>query len=369
MLLSELLKDFSYNNQSFNIDNPDSQKQAISYINRSIKEVWRAAHWNFRKRFSQLILEPYYTTGTCTVTEYDGTNENASRVVTFSGAVLSDSMVGSYLKVGESYTWHKIEYISGNTVYLDTPVISASGVNSFKIWKRFYTLSSDADVLLNFHKWEDGQSVLSKNEYQIHDKYGNIDDIGTPHDFNISGVNQYDDKYYSVGTISGTKNTNVIEGNSTNFLGNVGIGDTIIFDNQEYYIWRVETPTRLILSTYLLNDISAQTSYRVLRNSRINVQFNYVPSDYIAIPYSYLSLAPQLKNPEYDLFPFPEEFEECVLSRAKAMKLKDDKDSGYIAALSIYDAELKGLKMKQRQDNPRFLQFSPKINRNLPGRG
>ena len=124
---------------------------ADKYLNIAYKEIFISHHWIYRKRFGQITIIPRYTTGTCMVTEFNGTNSSSSKTVTFSGSSLTQSMVGRYFRVQGSDIWHKIIYISGSTVYLDSEIIGVNGGGkTFEIWERFYYIKSDAADFLDF---------------------------------------------------------------------------------------------------------------------------------------------------------------------------------------------------------------------------
>jgi len=368
MFLSELLRRFSYQFKDFDINNPANKEQAKSYLNTATLDVYRAAHWNFRKKFGQLTLIPYYQTGSCFVTQYDGTNEQAAKTAVFTGSTLSSNMVGRFLNVGDSSNWYKIVYIDGNNAYLETPVIESTGGYSFKIWKRFYYLKSDADVLIEFYKWDGGSSVRNNNEFQIKDKYNRIDSTGNIENFSLVGTDPYFDLIYSTGTVSGNQNENILTGSGTNFFGNVDSGDSIIISGIEYTVARVESDTRLALKNHLISSVEAGSSYRSKKNNPIGIEFQSVPETYTIIEYSYLDLSPKMMNENYDFFPMNEEYAEATLSRAKSLKQQDDGNPLFVNTLNVYVGELKGLKEKMSQVIPRFTQFAPKIQRFMPGR-
>lgn len=368
MFLSELLRDFSYQFKDFDISNPLNRENAKSYLNRATRDVYRAAHWNFRKKFGQIVLIPYYQTGSCAVTQYDGTNESSSKIATFIGSSLTSNMVGRFLNFGDSENWYKIIYISGNDVYLDTPVIESTGNYSFRIWKRFYYLKSDVDVLIEFYKWQGGSSITSKNEFEINDKYARIDSVGNIENFSLVGVDNQIDYVYSDGTISGEQNQNILTGSGTNFFGNVDNGDKVIVNGLEYEVLRVESNTRIALKNNLISTVESGSSYKSKKNVPIGVEFQYVPETYTVVQYSYLDLAHSMINENYDFFPMKEEYAQAVLSRAKSLKQQDDGNPLFTTTLQIYSGELKGLKEKQGQTISRFTQFAPKVPRFMPGR-
>lgn len=342
---------------------------ADRHVNLAYLEVFRAHKWVYRKRDGQIILIPNYTTGTCTVTKFDGTNSSNAKTVTFSGATLTNSMLGRYLNVGDSNHWHKIIYISGNTAYLETEIIDVDGGgNSFKIWKRFYYVKSEADIILDFDKWAQS-SLVYRNYSQLQDEVNNISSEGTTTDFSEYGIDPYDDVEYSTGTIEGSTDSNILTGTNTSWLSS-GIEslDIIQINSVDYYIKRVESDTRIILYNYIENSITLGTSYVVRKNNPIGFQFYAQTDEYRALNYSYLAKAAPLIHPTKDHIKLPDEFAPAILSRSIAYGFMGVEKNEYLNKLSIYSDELGKLKEKVRVVSPRYMQFSVKIPNFMPGR-
>mgnify|MGYP001564782889 CR=1 FL=1 len=358
---------------------PRDADMADRYINLAYIEVFEAHRWAFRKKTGNLLVIPSYTTGTCTVTQYNGTNEGAAKTVTFSGSALTQAMVGRYFRPQSSSYWHKIVYITGNTVTLDTPIVdivSAGGL-TFEIWKRFSYVKSDVDVIYDFDRWAD--SKLSYNsESKLVDEISDTTTSGTPSRFAPFGIDPYDDVEYSTGTIALAVNSNVLVGSTvpdTAWLSSgFDTGDMVEINNKFYWIKRVETDNRIVLfnSYNGTNALAAGTSYAFHKYNPLGFQF-YNPTDAnIILPYTYLCRAFPLIHVDDDRIQFTRRFIPAIISRAVYFRLKDTVgfgNSASINALQIYKQELQGLKEKNEVVDTRYDQFSPKIPTFMPGRG
>lgn len=343
--------------------------RADRYLNLAYKEVYRAHRWEYRKRTGQITIIPKYTTGTCTVTKFNGTNESAARTVVFAGATLSDSMRGRYLKVSGSSKWHKIVYISGSTAYLDTPIvdIESAGSLTFDIWKRFYYLKSDVEEVLDFGKWGDG--VLSYAP-DIQTKHTDISKTGSaPYEFNVYGVDPFNDLTYSTGTIQIPADSNVMTGTSTAWLSaGFDSGDIVEIGSNRYPINRVESDTRIILVNYQSEAVTAGSLYTLRKNNPLGIEIYNTTNAYNVLPYTYLAKPYDLIHVTKDYIALTDRFIQAIVSRAHYYAFNDAKDDRAITELKVYDGELLGLKSKVSVVNSRYTQFAPKIPSFMPGR-
>lgn len=339
-------------------------------INQSTKLVYRAHTWAYRQKLGQIVLQPNYTTGTCSVTQFNGTNEDSARKVTFSGSSLTSNMAGRFFQVSGSSDWHKISYVdvTNSIIYLESPIIdvSASG-KSFNIWKRFYYLSGDVDIVSDIGKWANRFGRLEFNSYSsIVDKVMDLSDSGIPTDFVPFGTDNYEPSY-STGTIALTKDSNVAVGTGTTFLGNVMTGDQLLVSDKTFYVKRIETNTRIILFNYATAD-SPDGAYEIKRN--ISLGFQFYPnnmSTYMTIPYAYYDKSFDMVHYTKDRPPLPDEFDLAILSRAEFMIRKDKGGVDWIPVSQLCSAELDALKNKVHVVNNRFNIFAPKTM-GYPGR-
>lgn len=363
MNLVELRPLFASAIKGFKIDTGKATSDA--YINMAYIELFESHRWEFRKKTGSIVVPPYYTTGTCSVVKYDGTNGTNARKVTFSGATISDK-VGWYFQAEDSSNWHKIVYVSGSTAYLDsevTDIDSGSGL-TFKLWKRFCYVKSDVDVVYDIGKW--GDDVISYTQEAL----DRSQSYNTPDSYRPFGVDSYDDVEYSVGTVSGSSESNVLtfSGGTDLIAGGFNTGDIIIVGQKTFYIKRVETETRAVLFNYLSEAIESQ-SFAIKKISQIGFEFNNQSEEYKVLPYTYLSRAYPLIHESKDVIQLTRRFIPAIISRAIYFAMRDNQDDRMTAQLAIYVAEAEGLREKVRVLEPRYTVFGSNIPNFMPGRG
>lgn len=353
------------------IDSKDAntRAQSIEYINFSLSEVWRASNWEFRKKNAQFVLEPAYDTGTASTTTFDGTNENAARTVTLSVALPFD-VKGRYFtpKNGSAY-----KIVTGNagslTLFLGAPVIDTDAVPAeFKIWRKFYYLRSDVDIVLDVRSLDGSGSLKYASSSKLSNSIGNLGDFGAPYTFSVYGIDPYDDVSYETGTVSITENGNTVTGTGTSFVGNVDAGDIFTVGGIRYTVKRVESNTQLILNNYVKNEIAAGSSYSSKKKDVLGLPFFYNADSYKVIEYEYLTRSYDLLNEDYDDLNLDRDYIDAIVLGAQAMWLDTKDYSKYIQTVNLYQAKLNGLKLKKRVVAPRYRQFEPLIDSSAPGR-
>lgn len=365
-LFAACLKDFSL---------PRDNDIADRYINAGYIEVFESHRWAFRKKAGSLIVIPNYTTGTCTVTRYTGTNDGASKTVAFSGATLTAGMAGRYFQAFGSSYWHKIVYVSGSTVTLDSPIvdIASAGGLTFKIWKRFSYVKSDVDVLYDFDRWSDNR-LKYQSESGLVDDIKDTSETGSITTFSPYGIDPYDDVEYSTGTVSLALDSNVLVGSTspdTAWLSSgFDTGDLVQLGQKHYAIKRVETDNRIILfNSYSgTGALGSGTTYKFKKNNPLGFQFYNSADDYIILPYTYLCRAFQLIHADNDMIQLSRRFIPAIISRSVYFRMRDVGDDRMMTILKIYGAELQGLKEKVEVVSSRYDMFAPKIHSSMPGR-
>src|SRR3990167_1099024 len=145
-----LISDLGSSITGFDADTDAGKKTAGRYINKAAKWIYSSHPWEWRYRTGAVTLIPNYTTGTCAVTVFTGANEADARTVTFSTA-LPSNIQGRFFRVSDG-AWHKIQYASGSTAYLETPITETG--TTFEIWKRFYHLPGDVASIMDFLRWD-----------------------------------------------------------------------------------------------------------------------------------------------------------------------------------------------------------------------
>lgn len=358
--------------KEFDVTTEPGRTIAKRYINRSARWLYMAHPWEWRYKMGEITLIPNYSTGTCGVTQYNGSNESAARTVTFAGgATVTTAMQGRFLKVdGEDY-WHRIVYVNttDNQVMLETPIIrtTASGL-TFDIWKRFYYLNGDVAAIMDFGRWDNRFGRLEYRSFSnLVDRVQDISDDGNPEDFTPFGVDNYEPSY-STGTIEGAKDSNLITGTGTAWLGSVLSGDELTQGENVFTLKRFQTDGRVILNNYLPEAIPASSTYTIRRNLSIGFQFypNKV-DDYMTIPFYYYDKIFDMVHQDLDRPNLPDEFDEAILTRAEFKLKKDKSDPNWLSIAQLFSAELRGLKADFRIARPRFDIFAPET-RGYPGR-
>lgn len=364
-----LIDDLGNRVKDFDVAVPANRIIAGRYINRSTIWIYMAHHWEWRQKMGHITLIPNYTTGTCSVTIFNGSNSSAAMTVTFSGATLTSSMEGRFLKVdGEDY-WHKIVRVDGSTAYLDSEITraTASGL-TFKIWKRFYYLPGEVAAITDFGRWDNRFGRLEYKSFaKLVDTVSDVSDDGTPESFTPFGVDNYE-PVYSAGTISIAEDANLVQGVDTVFLGNVLPGDQLVLSANTFTVKRVETDIRLVLNNDS-PDVVPSTAYEIRRNLSIGFQFypNEI-TDYQTIPYYYQDRIFNMVHETKDRPNLPDDFDDAILTRAEFKIKKDKGDSNWIAIAQLATAELNDLKINFRVVKSRYDTFAPET-RGYPGRG
>ena len=370
MLFGNLVDALAARIKEFDVATVKSNRDiAKLYLNQSHQWVYVSHRWEHRRKTSQIVLEPYYTTGSASGTAYNGSNENAARTVTFSGATLTTNMQGRYFQFDGSSNWQKIVYVdvANNTVYLDSPIID-TGSGTFKIWKRFYYLRGDVDYITSFGKWDNTWGRLTYRDFtSLTDRVVNVSDLGnTPLDFSPFGVDNYEPSY-STGTIIGAQDSNLITGNSTAFLANILPGDILTQGSNVFAVKRVESDTRLILHNYIPNAIPSGSAYEIKRNISLGFQFYPSTNQYLAIPYTFMDRVFDMVHETKDRTALPDRCDEAILSRAEYKLLKDKDNQKWVQVAQLYEAELDAIKKKVRVVETRNNIFAP-VTRGYPGR-
>lgn len=339
------------------------------YINQAYKWIYSSHFWEWRRQVREFIQIPNYSIGTATVTLYDTTNEATSRTVSFS-QTLPSNCAGRYLQLNNDSEWHRIIYTNGSTAYLESPITIASGSYSFNIWKRIYYLPSDVEVVSKIGKWSANGKLESRDASELQNRVVDISAQGSPTDFSPIG----DDTFlntYAVGTVQIAKDTNIVTGSGTAFIGNVFPGDLFVVNSITYRVKRVETDTRLILVNYVSNasqDVPALTPYFANREVSLGLQLYPNENAYRVIPYTFFDRAFDMVHETMDRPNLPEKFDDAILSRAEFKYLKDKDNQKWLSVSQLFDNEMDSLKSKFRVVQSPYQIFAPKIHSSMPGR-
>lgn len=362
----QLIEDLGERVKDLDVATDAGKVKAGRYINRAAKWLYVAHPWEWRYKTGQVTLIPNYTTGTCAVTQFTGSNYAASRTVTFSGAALTANMQGRFIKVQDEDYWHRIESVdtTNGIAYLDSEVTrtTASGL-TFEIWKRFYHLPGDVAAITDFGRWDGRWGRLDYKSFSnLVDEQADVSDDGTPEKFVPFGVDNYE-SVYSLGTLSGNKDTNVLTGaGAAAWVGNILAGDEIEASDKVFTVKRVERDQRIILNNYLPDDIPSDTTYEARRN--LSVGFQFFPNqfdEYMTIPYYYYDRMFDMVHEDKDRPNLPDDFDDAILTRAEFKLKKDKGDQNWIAIAQLFKTELDDLKINFRVVKPRYDIFAPRV--------
>jgi len=343
-------------------ENADTRAIALTKFNFSFAAFWKATNWNFRYKSAQLVLIPNIT-GTGTWTVFDGTNEDVSRAINVGSH--AGKWNGRYFQPTGADNWYRIQDDDGTTLTLDAPVLESG--TTFTVWKRLYQLCSDCETLLNLYPFN-GESV---KEYRPSQKlvgdYSSLATESVPLKYSEYGVDNYQDLVYSTGTVTGTEGSDMLTGTATAFVGNVGMGDIITIDDNEYVIKRVEGQI-LKLYTHLLFAVTGGT-FSIRKNNPLSISLYPNTDAFRILNYDYISKPYHFTNETYDDIPFDRNTIDCILKRAEAEWLaKNDEWNNYTIALNVYEARLSGLKANKNAVKSTFSKFEPLISPAMPGR-
>lgn len=336
------------------------------YINQAYVWIYSSHFWEWRRQVRDFTQIPNYTTGTCGVTQFTGANESTSRQVTLSNAP-PFSVVGWYFQASTDSDWHRIIYVSGSTIYLESPINIASGSYSFKIWKRLYYLPSDVETITQIGKWSADGKLVPRDASELQNRVINISREGQPTDFAPYG----DDTFftsYNIGSIQIAKDTNIVIGTGTLWIGNVFPGDIFNVNSIDYRVKRVETDTRIILANYVSKDIAAGNAYTAKKEISVGLQLYPNENQYRTIPFVFFDKAFSMIHETLDRPNLPEKFDDVILTRAEYKYLKDKDNAKWLYVSQVLDNEMETLKSKFRVVQNPYQIFASKIHSSMPGR-
>ena len=365
MLLGKAIDDLAERTKTKEDTKRDYLRQKFNF---SVAAYWRSHHWDFRYKTSQIPLVANVT-GTCTVTDFTGTNEGASRIVTISTPTISSAWIGRYFKVDDEDEWHRIVGVDtvNTKLTLESPILVAGG--SFTIWKRIYNLCSDCDTMISIYGFNGSKEFEFRPMPKLIGDYSNLSAESTPQKFGNYGVDNFQDVEYTAGTISGTANTDVVTGSGTLFIENVTVGDILIAGDYEYTIKRVETDIKIVLYTKIVDAIAAVSAYRIKKNEPRQISLYPSTDQHRVLTYYYWSKPYSFFNYDNDFLPFNVNEVDLILKRAEG-EVMSDKDliNNATLAFNMFDARLTKMKSSNKSVHSRASKFEPLIDMGLPGR-
>ena len=339
-----------------NIDDLDVRALLTRKINEGGKEVGRVADWDCLKVHGQFNCVTNYKTGTVTVTK-------DSRTIIGSGTDWTQSMVGRYFQSSAGQNWYRIiRFVSTTELTLETPVTEASGAGKkYIIWKRFYAVPSLYRKIKVLGKWFGAERVEQRDDQYLIDRSPQMTE-GEPTDAAESGSDQIESSY-SDGTVSLTKDSNILTGSGTLWFNNADPGDRVNVGTRTFRVKRVESDTRIIMFNSSPTTIasSLNQAYTIEKDNPIIFQLYPVPDAGYVIPITGYMRILDLVNENKDRFPFPEEFDAAILDSAEAARMRELDDAKWIQKQLELKGRIIDLKAMMRPSVQRSRIMSPEI--------
>ena len=339
--------------------NPDTSNiRAIAgtKINNAYKEIGNITpvNWPELERYGEIITVPNYATGTVSITQN-------SRTVTGSNTVFTVDMEGRFFQPSGSANWYKIiKFVSATELTLLSPIIESSNSGlSYTIWKRFYYLPTEVGRIIQFGSWIRDGELTERTQNSLHSSNANLSLTGEPCEFSPYGVDPFEHTY-STGSVSLTKDNNLMTGSGTLWLNNVDAGDLVTVGNNRYRVKRVESDTSIRLINYASADASAET-YTINKEQNIGFQLWWNPDSAYLLPYRFRKRVFDMVNETYDSPELPEKFDKAILDGAEADRLADLDDGKWVNKQALYSARVRDLKNSQFVSNAPSKQLRPRI--------
>lgn len=328
-------------------------------VNLIYKEIAHNAgvDWRSLLRSGEIRTETNYNTGTCSITE-DG------YLVSFVGATLTKSMEGNLFQPSSSKNWYQIRYVdvSGSQITLRKPIIESSSTGlTFNIWRRYYFFPSDMRKLNEFERFGSDGILRERSSDQLHQNNTDLTLTGDVVEYALFGDNAFQSDY-TTGTVSLTKDSNLMTGVGAGWLGNLDCGDKVKVGDDVYHVKQTQTDNQVLLLNYAKVDIPAGTAYRATKENQVGVQLWYNPNSEVILPYSYIKKVFNLVNEDYDRTELDDElFDIAILDGAEASLMAVKKDSDWLAKTQVYQGRVRDLKSSRFASSPLTRQMRPLI--------
>lgn len=278
---------------------------------------------------------------------------SGSQTVQITGA--DATYKGRYFRVQGGSNNYRIMYVSGTTVYLEQPIVEASGTVTFEIEKRYYTLPTEVRRIVSWDKNE--RSVVSLDNQGLRQNLPNRSSPFSDVPFQIHGVDDFTADY-SQGLIStSADNSATVTGDGTQaFLSNAQAGNIITISAQDYRIKRVETDNQLVLYNKIEGKISNLT-YTISIDSALTLR---PYADFLTkkvISFRYIRGVYDLVN-DADRIYLSNEAKLAVLDFAEANIKQSIGADGWENVLAKAQARLESAQANARPINASFKMFA-----------
>lgn len=245
MIVSEALARIA-DDSSVNTNVSGVSARLLRHLNRVCEEVWDSFRWSFRWKNYRIVTDVDYATGTVEAT-------NGSRTVTITGGTFSASHVGWHITFpGDTVqSWYKVQTLSSSSVViLDAPYQGTTGSGKQFILRHFdYVLPTEPWDLANVNVTSDNR-VLKIFEPSSLDILGPTPLYkGYPEAISIYGSDSFPTNY-STGTVSGSVNSQILNGSGTTWLSNIYPGDIVKIGSYKYTVQKVDSDTQITLYNF-----------------------------------------------------------------------------------------------------------------------
>jgi len=325
----------------------------INFAHRELGNI-STVDWPNLTRLWPLRTIPNVTTGTVSVTAFNGTNHQTARTASFSFSIITSDMVGRYLQVNGTPDWYRIvRMVSGTEVRLDPEYIGESvGAGTFNIWKRFYYFPSEARRIKFGDTWLREGEMEEVDINRMRELSPNLSDIGDPLRFAIYGEDQVQ-LTYNTGTVTIIKDGNVVTGsNDTRWFANASPGDLFIIGDNEFRIKEIEDDDRIILVQHDPNG-TASGKYEIRKDHTLGVQFEKTPNAEIVLPFSYQKRVYDMIDESMDRPQLPEEVDQAILDGAEMSGERKLSGQDWVNLINLYGSRIKDLRRTYLPSTPR----------------
>lgn len=313
-------------------DDAEIKLKLKAALNTAKLTVGKAYHWKELKTYGELVLIPDYTDGAVSITQ-------DSRTVTGSGTAWTSAMVGRFFRHANTGLLYRIISVQSATqLTLQSPIVesSASGL-SYLIRKRFYRVNTDIRIVLP-------------------DEKSNTMDIP----FTVEGYDSAAQEY-STGTVSITKDSNILTGSGTSFLDNCYPGDliTVSNNNDAYIVKTVDSNTQITMVNKATASLSGR-SYSISTTEPIQAELTIQPTTKTILPYFYIRHLYNMVN-DADTTELSNKFDRVFMDFAKAEYGRIANTPQWTADLEIAQARLETLKQNSSLVWYPYRTFPPSI--------
>lgn len=307
--------------------------------------------WDSNYREGWLPLVPLYSTGTITVTA-------SSNTVTGASTAWTTAFNGMKIMMPDGCYYKIASVISATSLVLTQPYQNTTkpGATYF-IWQDEYRLYPDVLSIGGFvdYQWE---AVLDEAwPRNMKQSYPVPATTELPTVYTVIGRKSM--PTYSIGTISGTLNDNLLVGTSTAWLANVEPGAELVIGTVTYHVKEVYSDTSIQLYQYLKAAVVAGSTYVARAKNCVIVRFRQPTSQKVVHYWYWGKDHPAVNDNDEDWV--MELYPEVILNGAVR---KDYLDKNDVARASLskqeYEDSIKNMKVANdsNMSGPRTLGYN-----------